>query len=62
MIDRAPKITWRSVREAVVETDGEIEYHVDGEPGVADRRLDITVKPGALDRDARYLESRQVRS
>jgi diacylglycerol kinase (ATP) len=47
-IERAPKITMQSVREAVVEADGEIEFHVDGEPGVADRRLDVSVRPAAL--------------
>ncbi len=47
-IERAPKITLRSVREAVVEADGEIEFHVDGEPGVADRRLEVSVRPAAL--------------
>lgn len=47
-IDRAPQITIRSVRDAIVESDGEIEFHVDGEPGVADRRLEVSVKPAAL--------------
>jgi YegS/Rv2252/BmrU family lipid kinase len=48
IIERAPKIVRRSVRAATVEADGEIEFHVDGEPGVAHRRLDISVRPGAL--------------
>jgi YegS/Rv2252/BmrU family lipid kinase len=47
-IERAPKILMRSVRDAIVEANGEIEFHVDGEPGVAERRLEVTVRPGAL--------------
>jgi diacylglycerol kinase (ATP) len=47
-IERAPKIVWRSVREATVDVDGEIEFHVDGEPGVAQRRLEVSIRPGAL--------------
>ena len=33
---------------AVVESEHEILYHIDGEPRNAGRRLEITVKPGAL--------------
>ena len=47
-VDRAPRIILRPVTRAVVETDGEIEFHVDGEPGVAHGRLDVTIRPGAL--------------
>jgi len=47
-IGRAPAMVMRPVRTATVETDGEIEFHVDGEPGVAQGRLDVTIRPGVL--------------
>ena len=47
-IQRAPRLVMASVRQASVETDGDIIYHVDGEPGLARSRVDITVRPGAL--------------
>ena len=47
-IERVPKIIMRPVREAIVESDSEIEFHVDGEPGVADRRVEVSVKPASL--------------
>lgn len=46
--DRAPRITHRSVASAVVETDGEMLYHVDGEIGRAHDRIDVRIRPGAL--------------
>lgn len=46
--DRAPQVLTRRVRKAVVEADGEMEYHVDGEPGRAVGRLEIEILPGAL--------------
>jgi YegS/Rv2252/BmrU family lipid kinase len=47
-VDRAPRMMMQPIRTAVVEAAGEIEYHVDGEPGVVQDRLSITVRPGAL--------------
>jgi diacylglycerol kinase (ATP) len=47
-IERAPRIVRRSVRSATVEADGTIAYHLDGEPRLADGRLDVAIKPGAL--------------
>lgn len=44
----APLVTTRRVRRATIETAGEIEFHVDGEPGVARDRIDVEVLPGAL--------------
>jgi diacylglycerol kinase family enzyme len=44
--DRAPRITRRSVSSAVVETDGDILYHVDGEVGRARARVDVRIRPG----------------
>jgi len=46
--DRAPRITRRSIESAVVETDGEILYHVDGEIGHAKGRVEVRIRPGAL--------------
>jgi len=47
-IDRAPALIRQSVRRAVVETAGDIVYHLDGELAVANGRLDLGVIPGAL--------------
>jgi YegS/Rv2252/BmrU family lipid kinase len=47
-IGRAPGITIRSVRAGTIEAPGPIEFHVDGEPGVSEGRLEISVRPGAL--------------
>jgi diacylglycerol kinase (ATP) len=47
-VHRAPGIHCRAVRAATVEVHGEIEFHVDGEPGVAQNRLEVSVEPGAL--------------
>lgn len=47
-IDRAPELVRASVRQAVVDSPAEIEYHLDGEPGVARGPLEIRVRPGAL--------------
>jgi diacylglycerol kinase (ATP) len=47
-VHRAPRMAMQPVRTATVESDGEIEFHVDGEPGVVQDRLTVTVRPGAL--------------
>jgi diacylglycerol kinase (ATP) len=47
-IHRAPQMMMQPIRTAIIESEGEIEYHVDGEPGVAQNRLSISVRPGAL--------------
>ncbi len=47
-IHRAPQMVMQPIRTAIIESEGEIEYHVDGEPGVAQNRLSISVRPGAL--------------
>jgi diacylglycerol kinase (ATP) len=44
----APCVTAKPVRRAVIETDGPLEFHVDGEPGVAAGRVEVAVLPGAL--------------
>jgi diacylglycerol kinase family enzyme len=47
-VHRAPQLLMRSVRSAVVESDGEIEFHLDGEPDVIRDRVEIAIEPGAL--------------
>jgi YegS/Rv2252/BmrU family lipid kinase len=47
-VHRAPRMVMQPIRTAVVEADGEIEFHLDGEPGVARDRLTVTIRPGAL--------------
>jgi YegS/Rv2252/BmrU family lipid kinase len=47
-IQRAPNLITQSVRQATVEADGEIVYHLDGEPGVVRSRAEFTIRPGAL--------------
>jgi YegS/Rv2252/BmrU family lipid kinase len=44
----APTVTTRRVTRAVIETEGDMEFHVDGEPGRASRRIDVEILPGAL--------------
>ena len=47
-VHRAPRMVIQPIRTAVVETTGEIEYHLDGEPGVAHDRVIVTIRPRAL--------------
>lgn len=44
----APLVTTRKVRHATIESPGEMEFHVDGEPGRAHDRIEVEVIPGAL--------------
>jgi YegS/Rv2252/BmrU family lipid kinase len=44
----APLVTTCQVRRATIETPGDIEFHVDGEPGVARDRIEVEVLPAAL--------------
>ena len=44
----APNVRMRHVRRAVIEAKGEMEFHVDGEPGRARDRIDVEVVPSAL--------------
>ena len=44
----APSVKTARVTRAVIETDGPIEFHLDGEPGIADRRVEVAIVPGAL--------------
>ena len=47
-IDSAPGLLRRSVRGATVEAPGEIVYHLDGEPGAAEGRVEIAIRPASL--------------
>jgi len=47
-VHRAPQVVMQPIRTAVVESDGEIEFHLDGEPGAVRDRLTVTIRPGAL--------------
>lgn len=44
----APPVTMRRVARAVIEAEGEMEFHVDGEPGRASGRIDVEVLPRSL--------------
>lgn len=44
----APMVRTRRVRSAVIESAGEMEFHVDGEPGIATGRIEVEVIPAAL--------------
>jgi YegS/Rv2252/BmrU family lipid kinase len=48
MTHRAPGVTVSRVRSATIETDGSIEFHVDGEPHSAEGRLEVSIVPAAL--------------
>jgi YegS/Rv2252/BmrU family lipid kinase len=44
----SPMVTSRRVTRATIETPGPIEFHVDGEPGLAHDRVDVEILPSAL--------------
>lgn len=46
--DRATCVTVHQVRTASIESDAPMEFHVDGETGVAEGRVDVRIVPGAL--------------
>jgi YegS/Rv2252/BmrU family lipid kinase len=47
-VDKVPRVLARQTRSAIVESDDPIEYHVDGEPGIAHGRVEIGLLVGAL--------------
>ncbi len=47
-VARAPGVVIRKVQRAAIESDGPLEFHVDGEPAVASGRLEVSVMPRAL--------------
>lgn len=48
MTHRARGVTVSQIRSAMIEADGPIAYHVDGEPAAAERRLEVGIVPAAL--------------
>ncbi len=44
----APRVRTARIARASVEADGPMEFHVDGEPGVAHDRIEVRVIPAAL--------------
>ena len=46
--DKAPRILMRSIQSALIETDGEMPYHLDGEIGRAQGSISVRVRPGLL--------------
>lgn len=44
----APNVSTHRLTHAVIERDGPIEYHVDGEPGIAENRIEVGIVPAAL--------------
>jgi YegS/Rv2252/BmrU family lipid kinase len=44
----APSVSARRVKHALIESEGPMEFHVDGELGIADRRIDVRILPAAL--------------
>ena len=45
---RASIVSRREVKQAVVEFEGEVPFHVDGEPGVSSGPIEVSILPGAL--------------
>jgi len=46
--DKAPRVVKRSIASAVVETDGEMLYHLDGEIGRAGGSISVRIRPKLL--------------
>ena len=44
----APPVATRRTARAVIEADGDIPFHVDGEPGIATGRIEVEILAGAL--------------
>jgi diacylglycerol kinase family enzyme len=47
-VAKAPGVVVAQVRTASIAGDAPLQYHVDGEPGSASGRIDVTIVPGAL--------------
>jgi YegS/Rv2252/BmrU family lipid kinase len=45
---RARGVTVSQIKAAIIEAEGPIDFHVDGEPAVAEGRLEVGIIPGAL--------------
>jgi diacylglycerol kinase (ATP) len=46
--DRAPRVLAKQIREAIVRASGAVEYHVDGEPGISQSPITVSIQPQAL--------------
>ena len=46
--ERAPRVTTRRIRRAIIRSNVPMEYHVDGEPGLAGTAIEVEVRPRAL--------------
>jgi YegS/Rv2252/BmrU family lipid kinase len=46
--ERAPGMTFRSIQHAELRAPGPLPFHVDGEHGVADRVVNVRIRPGYL--------------
>ena len=44
----APNVSTLRLTHAIIERDGPMEFHVDGEPGVAQNRIEVRMLPSAL--------------
>ena len=47
-VQRAPRVTCQRIRAATIEAEAPLEFHVDGECGVAEGRVEVGILPGAL--------------
>jgi YegS/Rv2252/BmrU family lipid kinase len=45
---RAPSVLVRQIRRAVVDSELPMEFHVDGEPGIMQGPIEVTIRPAAL--------------
>ena len=45
---RAPRVTTRHVRHALVRSEAAMEYHVDGEVDRIEGEIEVSIRPGAL--------------
>ncbi len=45
---RAPSVFMKRITRAVIEADGPMEFHVDGEPGIHQDRIEVRILPAAL--------------
>ena len=45
---RARGVTVSQIKKAIIEADGPIAFHVDGEAGIVERRLEVGIVPAAL--------------
>lgn len=52
---RASIVSRKSVKQATVQVEGEVPFHVDGEPGVTAGPIEVTIIPSALSVRSRHL-------